>query len=378
MNTSVIETTHAAGAAPAAPDVEARQVRKVYPGGSVGLERISVTVERGTFFSLLGPSGCGKSTLLRILAGLETPTDGTVWVRGADVTRVPSHRRPTNMVFQRLALFPHLSVAQNIAYGPKVNGRSARQTREIVAESLELVELTAFADRLPHQLSGGQQQRVAIARALANRPAVLLLDEPLSALDLKLRVQMQHALKRIQRDSGTTFIYVTHDQGEAFTMSDRMAVMNSGRIEQMGRPVDVYERPATLFAATFLGETNVLRGRSDGHRIRAEGLDIVVPQPGTTVTVRPEHVLLAPRLPDGVENTFTGVVADVTFHGSITRYVVAVGSARIVVERSSTAEFRPQPGDTVAVGWRTTSGIVLDDGPDPTDKTHHPDDEEKA
>ncbi|HEY0247383.1 MAG TPA: ABC transporter ATP-binding protein [Gryllotalpicola sp.] len=365
MSTPVIEAPRLAETEARELDIEARAVRKVYPGGSVGLEQVSLAVERGAFFSLLGPSGCGKSTLLRILSGLEVPTEGSVWVRGTDVTRVPSHRRPTNMVFQRLALFPHLSVAKNIAYGPRVNGRSPRETREIVAESLELVGLGAFADRLPHQLSGGQQQRVAIARALANRPAVLLLDEPLSALDLKLRVQMQHTLKRIQRESGTTFVYVTHDQGEAFTMSDRMAVMNNGRIEQIGRPIDVYERPSTLFTATFLGETNVFRGDRAGDRIHADGLDIVLPEPGSTVSVRPEHMMLAPELPNSVENTFAGVVADITFHGSITRYVVAAAAARLVVERSSNAEFRPQPGDAVSVGWRASSGIVISDEPAP-------------
>jgi ABC-type Fe3+/spermidine/putrescine transport system ATPase subunit len=343
-------------------DVEVHNVRKVYPNGVVGLHDVSLSIPRGSFFSLLGPSGCGKSTLLRILSGLETPTAGTVSVRGQDVTGVPSHRRPTNLVFQRLALFPHLTVAQNVAFGPSVNGKPSAEVTRTVAEMLELVGLETYGDRLPSQLSGGQQQRVAIARALANRPTVLLLDEPLSALDLKLRTQMQHSLKQIQRDSGTTFVYVTHDQGEAFTMSDTIAVMNEGRIQQIGSPVEVYERPTTLFSATFLGETNILSSPKRGTRISARGLDISLPEEGSLVSIRPEHVEIGASLGADIDNRFPGRVTDITFRGSILRYAITAGDGvELISERSSSVGFHPTVGDALQVGWRTDSSVVLDD-----------------
>lgn len=344
----------------AAGDVAIRGVRKVYPNGAVGLEDVSLDVESGSFFSILGPSGCGKSTLLRILAGLEVPTRGSVHIRGADVTDLAPDKRPTNLVFQRLALFPHLSVAKNIAFGPTVNGRKRAAVSTLVDEMLDLVDLGEYADRRPAELSGGQQQRVAIARALANRPAVLLLDEPLSALDLKLRTQMQIALKRIQRDSGTTFVYVTHDQGEAMTMSDRIAVMNAGRVEQVGSPTDVYTKPSTIFAATFLGETNILAGtaRAD-HELEVGDLTLTLAAPADTVCVRPEHVDVLPTDTGPGPNTFRGTVADIAFRGSTVRYEVAVTTdVRIVSERPAGDPFLPAVGESVVIRWdpaRTSS-----------------------
>src|SRR3954467_5891503 len=246
------------------PDAELRGVTKVFGQRTIAADEVSLAVERGEFFSLLGPSGCGKTTTLRIVAGLEMPTSGDVLIRGERMGRRPAYRRPTNTVFQRPALFPHLTVEANVAFGLKLERLPNSEIRRRVAEALELVELAGFERRRPHQLSGGQQQRVAIAPALVKKPAVLLLDEPLSSLDLRLRVQMQRVLKHIQQESGTTFVYVTHDQTEALAMSDRVAIMHAGRIEQIDAPADVYGRPRTRFAATFVGETNIFDGRLAG------------------------------------------------------------------------------------------------------------------
>ncbi|MET0429996.1 MAG: ABC transporter ATP-binding protein [Microvirga sp.] len=239
------------------PDVEFRNVSKVF-GGHVAVDNISFAVPAGSFFSLLGPSGCGKSTTLRMSSGFEHPDRGEIFIAGENMAGVAPYRRPTNMVFQRWALFPHMTVFDNVAFGLTVERLSRDVIRSRVGEALELVGLSTFADRKPRQLSGGQMQRVALARALVKRPKVLLLDEPLGALDLKLRIQMQLELKRIQREVGTTFIYVTHDQGEALTMSDRIAVMNNGRIDQLATPQEIYDQPATRFVANFIGNANLL------------------------------------------------------------------------------------------------------------------------
>ncbi len=241
-------------------DVELREVSKHF-GSIVAVDQVSLQIRRGEFFSLLGPSGCGKTTTLRMIGGLEYPTAGDVVLRGQVVTDVPPYRRATNMVFQHLALFPHLTVFENIAFGMRLKRVAPDLIARKVDEVLQLVDLPGYGSREIHQLSGGQKQRVAIARALVNEPAVLLLDEPLGALDLKLRLQMQAELKALQQRVGTTFIYVTHDQGEALTMSDRIAVMNLGRVEQVATSQEIYARPQTRFVAAFIGEANFLEGR---------------------------------------------------------------------------------------------------------------------
>jgi spermidine/putrescine transport system ATP-binding protein len=243
--------------------VEARNARKVYGTGQekvVALDNVSIVIKRGEFFTLLGPSGCGKTTLLRLIAGFETPTSGTILLDGTDITYDPPNKRPVNTVFQSYALFPHLTVAQNIGFGLEMRGHAKAEVDSTVEEMLALVRMESMADRKPTQLSGGQQQRVALARALAPQPKVLLLDEPLSALDLKLRKEMQSELKRLQLETGITFIFVTHDQEEALTMSDRIGVMKSGSLLQVGSPREIYTRPADRFVASFIGETNFLTG----------------------------------------------------------------------------------------------------------------------
>ncbi len=270
----------------------------------VAVDAISLTIESGEFFSLLGPSGCGKTTTLRMIGGFEQPTSGTIELRGKDVTGDPPDKRPVNMVFQNYALFPHLDVGDNVAFGLKRKQVPKADITRRVDEALELVHLTGYQRRKPNQLSGGQQQRVALARALVNRPNVLLLDEPLGALDLKLRKRLQVELKRIQQEVGITFVYVTHDQEEALTMSDRIAVMHHGRIEQLGTPEALYERPTTTFVADFIGTTNLLRGTvealDDGAAlVRLEGGDVCrIGRPGRTVgqvvdiSLRPEAIAI--------------------------------------------------------------------------------------
>ena len=226
------------------------------------------SIASGEFFSLLGPSGCGKTTTLRMIAGFETPTEGAIRLEGKDVSRVPPHKRNVNTVFQHYALFPHMTVWDNVAYGPRSLKKEKAEVKRRVDELLEIVRLTDFAQRKPAQLSGGQQQRVALARALVNYPSALLLDEPLGALDLKLRQVMQFELKRIQREVGITFVYVTHDQEEALTMSDRIAVMNAGNVDQIGNPTEIYDRPATVFVASFIGQANLWAGRQSGRANR--------------------------------------------------------------------------------------------------------------
>ncbi|HEX5146708.1 MAG TPA: ABC transporter ATP-binding protein [Conexibacter sp.] len=291
------------------PAVSATGLRKAY-GDVVALERLSLDVRAGEFFTLLGPSGSGKTTTLRLIAGFEQPDAGTVALDGVDVTRRPPYQRDVNTVFQDYALFPHMTIAENVAYGLMVNGTGRRDRAARAQEALALVQLADVGKRKPIQLSGGQRQRVALARALVNRPRVLLLDEPLGALDLKLRQDMQLELKRIQRElsDGVTFVYVTHDQDEALSMSDRIAVFSTGRVEQVGTPREVYEQPANEFVAGFVGTSNVLE--RDGRRC----------------TIRPEKLRLlgedAPA-PDG-QPSETGTVREVVYLGSVTRYVVAL------------------------------------------------------
>jgi spermidine/putrescine transport system ATP-binding protein len=351
-------------------DVELREVSKHF-GVIVAVDRVSLEVRRGEFFSLLGPSGCGKTTTLRIIGGLEYPTIGDVLLRGAVVTDVPPYRRATNMVFQHLALFPHLTVFENIAFGLRLRRVAPDEIARKVDDVLQLVDLPGYGSREIHQISGGQKQRVAIARALVNEPAVLLLDEPLGALDLKLRLQMQTELKALQHRVGTTFIYVTHDQGEALTMSDRIAVMHNGRVEQIASSEEIYARPRTRFVASFIGEANFLNGRvaaigPDGVVVAINGLSVLgpadgAPPPGTdvTVSVRPEHVKLGPGA-GGVSNRWEGRVQDVTFMGPVVRARVALGQGvALVAEVQNDAAGGLAPGAQVVAGWSAQHTIVL-------------------
>ncbi|WP_329179435.1 ABC transporter ATP-binding protein [Streptomyces sp. NBC_01477] len=347
--------------APSHLDAQLVGVSKTYPNGEAAVTDLSLDIRHGEFLSLLGPSGCGKSTTLRILAGLEYPTAGTVSIAGKDMANVPPNRRPTNLIFQKLALFPHLTVAENIAFGPRIRRMSRAEVRSVVGDMLDLVELTGYADRKPAQLSGGQQQRVAIARALANRPAVLLLDEPLGALDLRLRVQMQRVLKKIQQDSGTTFVFVTHDQTEAFTVSDRIALMNQGRLEQVGRPDELYNRPATEFGATFLGDTNIVRGTVNDRVLTADGFTCRTSGPGTALSLRPEVISMRHHLTTPFDNRFTARVADLTFQGSTVRYQVALpgDGPDLVVQLPAHEAVGIAPGDEVEIGWQADAAVML-------------------
>jgi spermidine/putrescine transport system ATP-binding protein len=303
-------------------------------GDVVAVAGITFDVDRREFFSLLGPSGCGKTTTLRMLGGFESPTEGRIFFDGLEASRLAPHERDTNMVFQSYALFPHMTVGQNVAFGPQRKRLGRREVEARVRDSLGAVQLDDYAKRYPRELSGGQQQRVALARALANRPAVLLLDEPLGALDLKLREEMQFELKRIQREVGISFVYVTHDQGEALTMSDRIAVMNAGRVEHLGTPEEIYLHPATLFVAGFIGQTSSLPCRVRG--VAADRTDVELTggrtcelpasrqalQRGAAaiVIVRPEHIRLQTDEPIAGVPAVRVRVVDQVFQGSMVRY----------------------------------------------------------
>jgi len=309
--------------------VSLRGVRKTY-GDVVAVDRVSLEVSDGEFFSMLGPSGSGKTTTLRMIAGFELPTEGEVLLNGADVSRLPPYQRDVNTVFQDYALFPHMTVGDNVAYGLMVRriGRAERRAR--AAAALEMVRLPGFEKRKPGQLSGGQRQRVALARALVNRPKLLLLDEPLGALDLKLREEMQIELKAIQKDVGITFLFVTHDQDEALTLSDRMAVFNSGRIEQIGSPAEVYENPATEFVAGFVGTSNLISGDAARSITGTEA----------TFTVRPEKIHLADsgEQPSPTQCAASGTVREVVYLGVNTRYIVSLdGGGELVVVQQNQA-----------------------------------------
>lgn len=351
------------------PELELRGVTKRF-GAFVAVDDVSLEIRRGEFFSLLGPSGCGKSTTLRMIAGFADPTDGEIRLRGQSLAGVPSYRRQTNMVFQHLALFPHMSVTANVGFGLRMKGLARPEIQRRVVAILRLVELDGFEERRIHELSGGQQQRVAIARALVNEPAVLLLDEPLGALDLKLRLQMQAELKAIQHRVGTTFVYVTHDQGEALMMSDRIAVMHRGRVEQMGSSEEIYSRPRTEFVATFIGDTNLVRGivRGAGPEtavLDAAGISIRVTAASgagerpASVSVRFERV----QLGEGAarcDNHFSGRVLETVFLGSHIRYRVRLpGDVDVTAQASNAGAGVFAPGDPVTVGWRSTDGVLL-------------------
>ncbi len=367
------------------PVVDVRLVDVVKKfGDAVAVDHIDLQVMDGEFFSLLGPSGCGKTTTLRMIGGFEQPTSGLIELHGQDVTWLPPYQRHVNTVFQNYALFPHLTIYENVAFGLRRQGVPDKDVKARVGEMLELVELPGFERRKPTQISGGQAQRVALARALINKPAVLLLDEPLGALDLKLRKQMQVELKRIQQEVGITFIYVTHDQEEAMTMSDRIAVMNKGRYEQLGDPEGLYERPSTRFVAGFLGVSNLLPGTVQGQdgqyaavrladdttiRVRAS---MVGSAETIAVGVRPEKIRLrqpSDPVPDG-HNQLHGVVRDASYLGVSTQYQVeARGGARLTiyeqnVERATRAELWAA-GEEVVLTWSPDHSFAVDDGPAP-------------
>ena len=344
--------------------VDVRSARKVYDATSgtvVALDSVSVQIRKGEFFTLLGPSGCGKTTLLRLIAGFESPTAGEILLNGTDISGKPPFERPVNTVFQSYALFPHLTVRQNISFGLEMLGRPKDEVARKTDEVLELVKMTAMADRKPQQLSGGQQQRVALARALAPEPEVLLLDEPLSALDLKLRKEMQHELKRLQLETGITFIFVTHDQEEALTMSDRVAVMRDGRILQVGNPRDIYTRPVDRFVADFIGETNFLSATIDGKKVRlatgdtvaASGVEAHSEGAAVTLAIRPEQV----RVDD--KGGLAATVAETVYFGTDTHLHLTLGDGSELVARLQSppiGEIGLSPGAKVSVSF--TEGAV--------------------
>jgi spermidine/putrescine transport system ATP-binding protein len=374
------------GAGTGTPAIELRGVVKEFRShGEVvtAVQDIDVAIQEGEFFSLLGPSGCGKTTTMRMIAGFEEPTRGTVSLHGADVTNVPPHKRDVNMVFQSYALFPHMNVFDNVAFGLRRKGVAKPEVISRVTDILGIVGLDGYAKRRPKEMSGGQQQRVALARALVNRPRALLLDEPLGALDLKLRQAMQIELKRIQREVGITFVYVTHDQGEALTMSDRIAVMNLGVIEQLAGPREIYEHPKTRFVAGFIGTSNLLAGTVAGQDAHGNavvelaggtaGDRVVVPAPDAKqgdeieITVRPEKITLAPAKAEAQADAgvitatggagacaLRGTVTEVVYLGTSTNYNVTTSTgAEIVIysQNSSDTGTGAQRGDSVVLRW---------------------------
>jgi putative spermidine/putrescine transport system ATP-binding protein len=371
MKTDAAPLTTEHGGADTEIDVRLRGIRKTY-GDVVAVDGVDIAVQRGEFFTMLGPSGSGKTTCLRIIAGFERPDVGAVELGGQDVSQLPPHERDVNTVFQDYALFPHMSVGKNVEYGLKVKKRPAKERRERVQQALALVRLEGFEDRRPSQLSGGQRQRVALARALVNRPRVLLLDEPLGALDLKLRQQLQVELKRIQEEVGITFIYVTHDQDEALSMSNRIAVMDSGRVLQVGSPHDVYDQPRSNFVAGFVGVSNLLELEvesvdGDSSTLRLGTRDKVIApleggiRPGerAIVTIRPERIALVEGDEVAAEDDechASGRVRESLYAGPTTRFVVELdgGGELMVLRQNARTSFEDAEalrGKTVTLVW---------------------------
>jgi len=349
-----------------APDVRLVDVTKRFDD-VVAVDDLSLEVESGSFFALLGPSGCGKTTTLRMIGGFEQPTDGQIYLGDREVSGLPAYKRDVNTVFQSYALFPHLSVLENVAFGLRRKGERGDTVRRRAEEMLKLVGLEGMGRRKPRQLSGGQQQRVALARALVNKPQVLLLDEPLGALDLKLRKQMQLELKAIQHDVGITFIHVTHDQEEAMTMADRIAVMNQGRIEQLGTPTELYETPATAYVAGFLGVSNLIHGTvcgTDTVRLH-NGTEVRVPTAAlggrtgqVAVGIRPEKI----ELGNGQSNSLPGEVVEQAYVGVATQYIVDTECGRLMVYRQNASPGLngAAPGERLTLSWSPDSTFVVD------------------
>ncbi|MDQ1617181.1 MAG: spermidine/putrescine transport system ATP-binding protein [Actinomycetota bacterium] len=370
VRSQAVSGSAAAGKATAAHgggDLRMRSLTKRF-GTFTAVDDLDLVIPQGSFFALLGPSGCGKTTTLRMVAGLEEPTAGTISIGEEDITATRPYKRPVNTVFQNYALFPHLDIFENVAFG--LRRRGSKNIKEQVNEALELVELAQMGRRKPGQLSGGQQQRVALARAIVNRPSVLLLDEPLGALDLKLRRQMQIELKRIQTEVGLTFVHVTHDQEEAMTMADTIAVMNEGRIEQMGGPTDLYENPTTTFVANFLGQSNLVRAKvtsrgSDVLEVEAEGQAFTLPTRRSFSDsdeiwfgVRPEKLSIGQG--DAAEG-LRGVITDTSFIGVSTQYLVRLpwGQEITAVRQNDGAPIL-RPGEQVTLTWDPRHAFALD------------------
>jgi putative spermidine/putrescine transport system ATP-binding protein len=352
------------------PFLELINLHKRFAGG-VAVERMDLAVERGEFVSFLGPSGCGKTTTLRMVAGFETPSSGTIRINGADVTHVPPSRRKIGMVFQSYALFPNLRVADNIGFGLKVARRPAAEIRERVSEMLRLIHMEEFGSRYPSQLSGGQQQRVALARALAARPQVLLLDEPLSALDATIRASLREEIRTIQRQLGITSIYVTHDQEEALALSDRVVVMSRGRVEQVGAPAEIYNAPRTAFVASFVGTLNLLPARvvdAPAGRVEVEGQSLRVGQPlaaaagsAVTLALRPEIFTLNGAAGFGA-NSLRAVAEDVVFLGATVRVKARVAERPLSFDLFNTPGLTPpRPGEALVLHFAPEACLVLPD-----------------
>jgi spermidine/putrescine transport system ATP-binding protein len=347
----------------AAVDVRLEEVVKRFDD-VVAVDDVSLEIPQGSFFALLGPSGCGKTTTLRMIGGFEEPTEGRILLGDVDVVGLPPYKRDVNTVFQSYALFPHMTVFDNVAFGLERKGMSKRDVRPRVLQMLELVDLAGREGRKPRQLSGGQQQRVALARALVNNPRVLLLDEPLGALDMKLRKQMQLELKRIQHEVGLTFVHVTHDQEEAMTMADAIAVMDHGRVEQLGTPTELYERPRTAFVAGFLGTSNLLPGvveRGDAVRLD-DGTVVRVAANGkvgrVAVGVRPEKI----RLGEGGANALPGTVRETAYVGVATQVIVdtPAGDVAVFHQNADSGAVVPAPGAHITVSWSPEATFVVD------------------
>jgi len=359
------------------PAIEVRGVSRIYGDGAgqvAALSEVFVSIRQNEFFTLLGPSGCGKTTLLRLIAGFDFPTSGEILLYGQDIAPLPPFKRPVNTVFQSYALFPHMTVAQNIGFGLEMLGKPKAEVKARVDEMLALVHMEALRDRAVSQISGGQQQRVALARALAPKPKVLLLDEPLSALDYKLRKEMQIELKRVQAETGITFIFVTHDQEEALTMSDRIAVMSQGRIRQVGSPWDIYDRPAERFVADFIGESNFLQAEvlsvadsratvrlSSGARIPATYPEHTQPNGRVTLVIRPEHAqILAPS----EATALSGIVENIVYLGTDTHFHITLDDGTAFTVRQQNSKSGPcrfAKGDSVGIDLSDDVAQILKD-----------------
>jgi len=360
-----------------APVIEIDHVVKRF-GEFVAVDDVDFSIGQGEFFSMLGPSGCGKTTTLRMIAGFEQPTSGAIRLDGVDVSKVPPNKRDVNTVFQQYALFPHMNVFDNVAFGPQSKKVDKTTIKKRVTEMLEVVRLTEFASRRPAQLSGGQQQRVALARALVNLPKALLLDEPLGALDLKLRHAMQFELKRIQREVGITFVYVTHDQEEALTMSDRIAVMSDGRVEQIGTPAEIYDNPASVFVAGFIGQANLWPATVTEHAAGATrvsalggaslygscGNSTLAVGSAVTLMVRPERIsisLAQPTSQTGGDQSVNATVSDLAFQGPIVRLALEAADGSPIIANVDPDADLPllRPGDSVWASWTQSAACVL-------------------
>ncbi|MGQ9871904.1 ABC transporter ATP-binding protein [Leptodesmis sp.] len=355
-------------------DVELRKVFKLFNGEAV-VRNVDLSIRRGEFFSILGPSGCGKTTTLRLIGGFESPSTGEVLIRGRSMTRVPPYRRPVNTVFQSYALFNHLTVWENVAFGLKLQKYRKAEMQARVDDALKLVKMEAFARRFPVQLSGGQQQRVALARALVNRPAVLLLDEPLGALDLKLRKEMQLEISNLHRELGLTFVMVTHDQEEALSLSDRIAVMNQGRIEQIDAPHRIYEQPKTPFVADFIGDTNLFHGKIEGFTSSTlwintdNGLPMKAqpPEAGPSLTcssvmvsIRPEKIQVSLSPPAEAANCFEGRLLNVMYLGTHVHYTIELRSGdRVTVLQPNTSNSLPSADTPIFLSWQIQDCLAL-------------------